>query len=173
MSVKNDFLHSSKSSTWQTPDWLFEALNNEFEFTIDVCASSENKKCERFYSESNSCFNYSWEDERCFMNPPYGKDMYRFLQKAYTESKRNATVVCVLPVRPDSKWWQDFVMKAEIRYFRQRLKFTLDGKRSDVAPFATAIVVFKPLSFKETYTDIIPLFSYGESLGGRQPLFSA
>ena len=158
MTVKNDYLHSSNNMNWETPDWLFDALDKEFEFTVDVCADEKNKKCKRFYSEDNSCLDKNWEDERCFMNPPYGRNLPKFMEKAYNESKKGATVVCVVPVRPESKWWQNYAMKAEIRYFRQRLKFTLTGKRSDVAPFATAIIVFKPWLFKETYTDIEPIF---------------
>ena len=98
------------------------------------------------------------------MNPPYGREIIKWMKKAYHESKKGATVVTLVPVRPDAKWWHDYAMKGEIRFFRQRLKFKQGGKRSDVAPFASAIIVFRPYQFKITTCDITPVFTTDKTL---------
>ena len=154
-----DYFHSSDKHDWETPEWLFSALNEEFEFTLDVCATDETAKCKKYYTPIQNGLAQDWTDERCFMNPPYGREIVKWMSKAYSESKKGATVVCVVPVRPDAKWWQNYAMKAEIRFFRQRIKFKQGGKRSDVAPFATAIVVFKPYQYEIKMCEIKPLFS--------------
>ena len=43
-------LFSSHTDMWETPQDLFDELNKEFRFTLDVCATAQNAKCERFYS---------------------------------------------------------------------------------------------------------------------------
>jgi hypothetical protein len=84
------------------------------------------------------------------------------MEKGYRSSKLGATVVMVVPVRADSKWWHDWAMKGEIRLFRQRLQFK-GGKRQDVAPFATAIIVFRPYQYRIISCEVRPVFSGQEN----------
>ena len=115
---KNRF--QSKNQTWETPDDLFEKINNEFNFTTDICASKQNSKCKKFYSEENSCLDKDWSGV-CWMNPPY-KDMKKFIIKAY-EQRNNATTVCLIPARTNTKWWHDYCMKGEVYFICGRPKF--------------------------------------------------
>lgn len=78
---------SSKKMDYGTPRRLFEELNDEFEFTIDVAASSENAKCARFYSEKDDGLSKSWEGEVVFCNPPYGKELPKWVKRR--QKKRN------------------------------------------------------------------------------------
>ena len=39
-----------KKEDWETPKALFDALDREFNFQIDVCATPENAKCELFWT---------------------------------------------------------------------------------------------------------------------------
>ena len=40
------------------------------------------------------------------MNPPCGRTIGVWMSKAYSASKdNNATVVCLVPARTDTKWW--------------------------------------------------------------------
>ena len=75
----------------------------------------------------------------CWMNPPYGKEIGKWLKKAYESSINGAIVVCLIPARTDTAWWHDYVMKGKIRFIRGRLKF---GGNKNSAPFPSAIVVF-------------------------------
>ena len=79
----------------------------------------------------------------CWMNPPYGRDIARWIEKAYRESLKGITVVCLVPARTDTAWWHDYCMKGEIRFVRGRIKFV--GCKND-APFPSAIVIFRDMT---------------------------
>ena len=73
------------------------------------------------------------------MNPPYGREIGKWMLKAFHEACNGATVVCLVPARTDTAWWHDFAMKGDITFIRGRLKF---GGHKNNAPFPSAIVVF-------------------------------
>ena len=76
------------------------------------------------------------------MNPPYGKEIGAWIEKAYKESRDGAVIVCLVPSRTDTAWWHDYVKRAkEIRYVRARIHFE-GGEAS--APFPSAVIVFDP-----------------------------
>jgi phage N-6-adenine-methyltransferase len=127
----------------ETPQDFFNDLDREFHFTLDVCAIQINTKCTRFYSSEQDGLLQDWAGEVCWMNPPYGLILRQWTQKAYEASKAGATVVCLLPVRSDTKWWHQYVLPyAEIRYLERRLKF---GGSPHNAAFPCAVAIFRPL----------------------------
>lgn len=133
-------MFSSKSIYWETPDYVFQYAEIMYgKFELDVCANSENKKCDIFYSEDDDGLKQNWSG-LCWMNPPYGKDIGLWVRKAYEESLNRCTVVCLLPVRTCTKWWHEYVIKADVLFLRGRLHF--NGHKNP-APFSSAIVVFK------------------------------
>lgn len=134
-------MYTSNSEEWGTPQELFNRLNEEFNFTLDICASEENAKCPKYYTKEEDALKQEWGGV-IWMNPPYGRRIGNWVKKAKETARQGkATVVCLLPARTDTAWWHDYVMKAnEIRLIRGRLRFG-DGKGS--APFPSAIVVFK------------------------------
>ena len=75
------------------------------------------------------------------MNPPYGRVIKDWIKKAYEEAQKdNTTVVALIPARTDTRYWHDYVMKAQAIYFvKGRLKF---GNGGNSAPFPSAVVVF-------------------------------
>ena len=131
---------SSKTCEWTTPLDLSDKLNAQYFFELDVCATPENAKCARYYTEKQDGLQQKWEG-RCWMNPPYGRKIGQWVQKAYESSLQGATVVCLLPARTDTAWWHDFCIAhaAKITFLRGRLKFG-DAKHS--APFPSAVVLF-------------------------------
>ncbi len=133
-------LFSSKRGDWETPQTLYDALNAEFHFTVDVCAVPETAKCKRFFTPVDDGLKQTWTGV-VWMNPPYGRDIGRWVKKAFESAIGGATCVCLLPVRTDTKWWHEFIMKAEVRFIRGRLQF---GNATTSAPFPSAIVVFRP-----------------------------
>lgn len=140
---------SSKTDQWATPQPFFDILHAEFGFSLDVCANDNNAKCGEYFTEEQDGLCQSWQREApAWMNPPYGREIGKWVKKAYEESLLGQTVVCLLPARTDTKWWHDYVMHAgEVRFIRGRLKF---GDSANSAPFPSAVVVFKPNTEKES-----------------------
>lgn len=137
----NSGLFTSNSDDYGTPQKLFDELNAEFNFDVDVCASASNAKCRRYFSAEENGLVQDWSKYKtCYMNPPYGRQIINWIQKAYESSLQGSTVVCLLPARTDTKWFHEYCLKGEIRFLRGRLKFN-DGKNS--APFPSMIVVFR------------------------------
>lgn len=145
-----DFLSNGKSfmphcSQWCTPQHLFDELNAEFQFDLDVCATEENAKCQKFYSPIDDGLKQAWFGT-CWMNPPYGREIEAWIRKAYEEAQRGATVVCLLPVRTDTSWWHDYVLHGEIRFFRKRIHFQNLNGDTGRARFTSVLVIFKPMN---------------------------
>ena len=107
---------------WETPQFLFDGLNAEFGFDRDVCATAQNAKCRAFFTPDDNALTQRW-DGVCWMNPPYGREIERWMRKAFESAQQGATVVCLVPARTDTRWWHRYAMRGEIRYLRGRLKF--------------------------------------------------
>lgn len=137
----NKGMFSTGQIEWETPAALFDKLDSEFGFTLDVCATQGNAKCARYYSTEQDGLRQAWSGV-CWMNPPYGRVISRWVKKAYESALSGATVVCLLPARTDTKWWHEYCMKGEIRFIERRVKF-VGGKSS--APFPSVVVIFQPL----------------------------
>lgn len=140
--MNNELMFSSKSNEWDTPKDFYEKLNEEFNFNLDPCSTHENAKCEKHYTILEDGLKQDWGGHTVFMNPPYGRDISKWVQKAYEESKKpNTTVVCLIPSRTDTSYWHDYIFgKAkDIRFIRGRIKF---GNSKNSAPFPSAVIVF-------------------------------
>ena len=136
----NPVLYSSTSTEWPTPQALFDQCHAEFHFTLDVCALPSNAKCQRYFTPEIDGLKQEWTGV-CWMNPPYARGVIgRWIKKAFESGQAGATVVCLVPARTDTAWWQDYVTKGEIRFIRGRLKF---GNAKSAAPFPSAIVIFR------------------------------
>jgi len=136
----NKSLFSSKKDDWETPQWLFDELDKEFGFTLDPCCTDDNHKCDFYYTKEYDGLAQDWDGETVFMNPPYGKEIGKWMKKAFEESQKGAIVVCLVPSRTDTKWWHNYAMLGEIRFFNGRLSFDDYG----TAPFPSALVIFYP-----------------------------
>ena len=138
--IMNARVHfTSLTDMWSTPQDFFDELDEEFRFTLDVCATPENAKCEHFFTKERDGLAQDWGANTCWMNPPYGRAIKDWMRKAYEASLDGATVVCLVPARTDTAWWWDYAMKGDIRFVRGRLKF---GGSKDSAPFPSAVVIF-------------------------------
>lgn len=129
---------SSASETWGTPRDLFDELNAIFHFDLDACASASNAKCANYFSKEQDALAQPWKGN-VWLNPPYGRKIGAFMRKAYEESRRGATVVCLVPSRTDTQWWHRFVKQGQVISLRGRLRF--EGATAS-APFPSAIVIF-------------------------------
>lgn len=138
----NKGLYSSERDDWETPQWLFDKLNEDFHFTLDACASDENHKCEKYYTKETDCLSHSWYGETVFCNPPYGRQIGEFVEKCYEEARNGAVVVALIPARTDTAWFHNFVYKKDgVQYvfLRGRSRF---GNANTDAPFPSMLVYF-------------------------------
>jgi len=125
----NNVHFSSQRLDWQTPKSVYDTLDREFNFDFDPCP----------HNPTFDGLNIPWGQSN-FVNPPYGREVGKWLKKGYKESLLGKTVVFLIPSRTDTRWWHDYCMKAdEIRFIKGRLKF---GDAVNSAPFPSAIVVF-------------------------------
>ena len=139
-----DWYQSSESDDWWTPQWLFNRLDREFNFELDVCASSDNATCQNYYSRQDDALQQEWTGV-CWMNPPYGRtgdqSIYDWMAKAHQSAQQGATVVCLVPARTDTEWWWHHCLEAEIRFLKGRLQFENSDSN---APFPSAVIIFRP-----------------------------
>ena len=119
---------SSLDLKWKTPKALYKKLDKEFNFDFDPCPT-------------NPKFNgleIEWKN-RNFVNPPYGNQIKYWIKKGYEESLKDKLVVFLIPSRTDTRYWHDYIMKAdEIRFIKGRLHFSEKGP----APFPSCIAIF-------------------------------
>ena len=95
----NEAMFTSKTNEWATPQAFFAELNQEFNFTLDPCATPQNAKCARYFTKEIDGLSQSWRDEIVFCNPPYGRDLSKWVAKAYTEtlSGGQRLLLCLFP----------------------------------------------------------------------------
>lgn len=138
---------SLDSIDWGTPPEIFNQLNQEFKFTLDVCSSKHNHKCDTYFTVEDDGLKQSWENNVCWCNPPYGRDVKKWVKKAHDECKNNTTTVLLIPCKTNTNWWHDLIIpNAEVRFLRGRVKFIYPtGEQSKQAlPWPLAIVIFRP-----------------------------
>ena len=138
----NKVIFSSKDDIWSTPQTFFNQLNEEFQFTLDACASPENAKCKLYFTPETDGLVQDWSGHTVFVNPPYGKKITEWVEKCYIESrKENTKVVMLIPARTDTIYFHRFIYKnaREIRFIKGRLKF---GNASNSALFPSMVVIF-------------------------------
>lgn len=151
MTIQREAMFSTGTEHWSTPDDLFDSLNSIYGFTVDACADTTNYKVKKYYNKKTNGLSQSWQDNVVWVNPPYGRDIVEWVNKAYNEVSDSCTVVMLLPSRTDTKWMQDYVFGGarSVCFLRGRLKFS--GSKTS-APFPSVIVVFskKPETSRES-----------------------
>ena len=142
---------SMESNEWETPQELYDELNKQYGFTLDPCATEKSAKCDKYYTKEDDGLAQNWRDEIVFMNPPYGREISKWVEKAYIESiHEDCIVVCLIPSRTDTKYWHDYIFSKahNIMFIKGRLKFS--GHKNS-APFPSAIVVFDYMACGNNY----------------------
>ena len=141
--MNTDVMFSSATDNWSTPQDFFDKLNDEFHFTLDVCADENNHKCEHYYTKEIDGLSRPWVGT-VWCNPPYGRKIGEWVRRAYILSHiGSATVVMLLPARTDTRWFHEYIYNksnTEIRFIKGRLKF---GGCKNSAPFPSMVVIFR------------------------------
>lgn len=144
--IESKAIWSHKSDEWATPQAVYEALDSEFHFTLDPCATEANAKCGFFFTKEDDGLQKNWGGWRVFCNPPYS-NIKDWAKKCYEEST-HALIVMLVPSRTDTAWFHDYVYgKAEIRFIKGRLKF---GNAEQNAPFPSMIAIYREQSDRDS-----------------------
>lgn len=138
--MKTDVFFKSQKCRWNTPQWLFNALNKEFGFQLDVCADPDNALCEKFYTADDDGLLMPWSAVN-WCNPPYGNRIHDWLNKAVREQANGKTTIVLIPARTDTKWFHEFALNrdCEIRFIKGRLRFS--GATAN-APFPSMLLIY-------------------------------
>lgn len=141
----NKALLSSVKMDYCTPQAFFNQLNEEFHFTLDAAATAKSAKCPLYYTPETDGLSQGWNcGGTVFCNPPYGRDIGKWVRKAFEEWQAGTTVVLLIPARTDTSYFHDYIYgKAEIRFLRGRLRFEdEDGTVYPPAPFPSMVVIY-------------------------------
>lgn len=141
-------MFSSETEDWSTPQSFYDELNKEFNFTLDPCATPENRKCHNYFTKDEDGLKQDWQGFTVFCNPPYGRAIKDWVKKCFYESKKpNTTVVMLIPARTDTKYFHEYIYhkSKEIRFIPGRLKF---GNSKNSAPFPSMVVIFSEATLR-------------------------
>jgi phage N-6-adenine-methyltransferase len=141
---------TSARQEWATPWSLFRRFDEEFHFTLDVCASAENAKCPRFFTREQDGLAQPWRGHTFCMNPPFN-EIARWMERATTAMiEERCTGVALVPAYTDVSWFHTYVWDPvfnrvrpgrEIRFHKGRIRF--DDRRGGNSPFPTLFVIFR------------------------------
>lgn len=142
---------SSKVDTWATPRDFYDTTNAEFSFGLDAAALQSSTLCpNNWYGPDHpeqarqDAFARDWfadsNGQAVWLNPPYGRTIKEWVEKADFEAQKGATVVCLVPARTDTNWWWSHCISYEVRFIRGRLKF---GNQPNSAPFPSALIIMR------------------------------
>ncbi|HIR53344.1 MAG TPA: adenine methyltransferase [Candidatus Onthovicinus excrementipullorum] len=143
----NQGLFQSTKQDWGTPQDFFDEINKEFDFELDVASNGDNAKCERYYTPVTDGLSSPWRvspGKSVFCNPPYGRELPKWVKKAFEESRSGTKIVLLIPARTDTSYFHDYIYgKAEIRFIRGRMRFEdCRGKSCGTAPFPSMLVIY-------------------------------
>jgi hypothetical protein len=100
-----------------------------------------------FFTPSENGLAQNWHGHRVYMNPPYGRAIGKWVRKAFLEGNHPETlVVCLIPSRTDTNWWEKYCQKGVVGFVHGRLRFSglnRNGQRvKHRATFPSAVVIF-------------------------------
>ena len=105
-------------------DFICTKLLPEKQFTLDVAASAENTKCDKYFTKKDNGLVQPWDGEYVWCNPPYS-NIQGWLEKIWAEVTHTCIAVTVL-LRADTgtNWFHEFGPKAQqVIFLTPRVNF--------------------------------------------------
>ena len=91
---------------WETPNDFFFEVAKRWWITVDVCASHDNKKCEKYISADTDSLAVSWgQGECCWCNPGY-RNVQPWLEKAFEEVANHNTTLVLTHAGIAARWFR-------------------------------------------------------------------
>lgn len=134
---------------WQTPDHIFNSLDQIYNFTLDPCCDYHTALCGKFYTPVENGLIQSWSGESVFVNPPYSRyNIDNWVDKCFEEMK-TSEIIALLPVSTSADWFQKLIGQS-LYFVDKRIRFK---GAPYTAPFSSVIVRFnnenKNYSFRQ------------------------
>lgn len=144
-------IFSSARVNWSKPQSFFDQYNQKYPFNMAVCSWPDNAQCQLYFTPKDDGIKQTLEGV-VWMNPPYGREISKWIVKAFQEANCiKSTVVSLLPARTDTRWFYNniyYKCGVEIEFVKGRLKF---GDAKNSTPFPSMVVVFKPCDDPSIY----------------------
>ncbi len=158
--------HSEKlSDCYCTPQWLFDFLDEQYDFDFDVCASIHNHKLDKYFSLENSAIGADWSTMGAigFCNPPFSHgSKEKFLNEAYSQMvQHGVSSVFIIPADDCCVWWHKHVVDKATKVTKLLRRINFDEPNRPGHEMATglsaAIIEFmageKPVHYEQDFID--------------------
>ncbi len=122
---------------WQTPQWLFDKLNTQYNFKVDCCANVSNAKCKIYpmnFLDIRIVTKY-----HCWMNPPFSKAQEMF--KGFFKRIREGVAIYRCD-NMETKIWQDIILKNASWVFIPNKRIAYEGMEGKGSRFPSALIGF-------------------------------
>lgn len=119
---------------WETPQWLFDKLNEQYNFTFDCCADIERTKCKEY---STHLENEQYGIEVAWMNPPFSKSNAMFEHFFKVIKSGVAIFRCD---NMETKQWQNTIMKFADWILIPNKRINYEGMSGHGAVFPSALI---------------------------------
>lgn len=142
---KRSVHHKSDSQEWYTPSTLLDDVLSRLgmdAFDLDPCSPRHGGPvpANHHYTRADDGLAQPWYGT-VFCNPPYGREIAAWADKATREAATGAQVIMLVPARTDTKWWHSLMAAGGVPEFLPgRIRFERDGQPADPAPFPSALI---------------------------------
>lgn len=149
------YMDKAKRDDWGTPPGILKWVGVDHGKWIDVAASKENRVVQRYIDKDRDALRSFWGETgtKVWCNPPYGRELMRWVDKAVIEVAKQGGPDCVwmlLPARTDTRWFRLLTQYAGTIYFiTGRLKFV--GAPA-AAPFPSMLARLDNSSYNNFYS---------------------
>lgn len=139
----------NEKDCWQTPLWVFDALDMEFGFWLDAASSERNALCSHFLTEQDDSLSREWNSYGAiWCNPPYS-DISPWVEKAAEQcAAQRQPVVMLLPADISTGWFSAAMQTAdELRLITDgRIQFVpvTDGGKCKSNPKGSVLFIWRP-----------------------------
>jgi site-specific DNA-methyltransferase (adenine-specific) len=144
MPINQGMMVTKNKKDWCTPPEVFEKYNKIYNFIYDIACTSDNCLCSSgfYFDKGYNALDENWYElpGHLWLNPPYGRELPKWIEKCHEEWNKGAKIVALIPARTDAAYWHDHIFgRATVAFLKGRIKFV--GAPYN-APFPSAIVVW-------------------------------
>ena len=146
---------TSKTAEWYTPHIIVtRTIATMGAIDLDPCSEGGGHiPAAAHFTRADNGLLHGWPG-RIYMNPPYGREIGKWIVKLASEYAGGRTIqaVALVPARTDTAWWNAIDADA-VCFIRGRLRFS---GASWGAPFPSAVLYLgnHKLRFEECFGDI-------------------
>lgn len=136
---------------WMTPPEVFDPVNQVAQFDLDACATNlDAARVDPFIDPKTDALRVRWADygRRVWCNPPYGRDIRHWFEKAAHACLDGCELVVLLAyANTDTTYWREYVarhpMVWSVVFLTPRVKFVRpDGEPATGAPKGSALICY-------------------------------